>query len=328
MMHHIVCDGLSVGILWRELGTLYEAFLFGQPSALPPLPLQYGDYATWQRQPIQQARFEEDLSFWTENLRGAPPVLELPADRPRPSVMSHRGNKREFRFDSTLAEDLRQLCRQERTSLFTIFAAALNTLLYRYTGQDDILIGIPIGDRDRPELQPLIGFMIDTHVLRTDLSGNPTFRELLARVQQGVVGVYSHRAVPFDQVVAALQPERNPSYSPVFQVMLNWRDRDTRPQFIGLPGLTVEPLLAQCTTSKFDLTLILTDDGDGDGIYLEMEYSTDLFDEARIERMVGHLRTLLEGAAANPEQPLATLPLLTSAERDQLLVEWNTVAGR
>ena len=238
MMHHIVCDCSSVGILWRELGTLYEAFLRGQPSALPPLPIQYGDYATWQRQPLQQTRFEEDLSFWRENLRGAPPVLELPADRPRPSVMSHRGNKREFRFDSTLAEDLRQLCRQERTSLFTIFAAALNTLLYRYTGQDDILIGIPIADRDRPELQSLIGFMIDTHVLRTDLSGDPTFQELLARVQQGVVGVYSHRAAPFDQVVAALQPERNTSYPPLFQVMLNWRDRDARPQFIGLPGLT------------------------------------------------------------------------------------------
>jgi non-ribosomal peptide synthetase component F len=131
--------------------------------------------------------------------------------------------------------------------------------------------------------------------------------------------------VPFDHVVAALQPQRNPSYSPVFQVMLNWRDRGARPQFIGLPGLTVEPLLAQCATSKFDLTLFLTDAGDGDGIYLEMEYSTDLFDQARIERMVGHLRTLLEGAAANPEQPLATLPLLTSAEIHQLLVEWNNV---
>lgn len=319
-MHHIICDGLSVGILWRELGTVYEALAGGHSYALRPLPVQYGDYAAWQRQPKQQARFEEDLSFWRENLRAAPPVLELPADRPRPSVISHRGKKREFHFDSTLAEDLRQLCRQERTSLFTIFAAALNTLLYRYTGQDDILVGIPIGDRDRPELQPLIGFTIDTHVLRTDLSGDPTFRELLARVQRGVVGAYSHRAAPFDHVVAALQPERNPSYSPVFQVMLNWRDRDTRPQFIGLPGLTVEPLLAQTMTSKFDLTLILTDYGDGDGIYLEMEYSTDLFDDTRIERMVGNLRTVLEGAAANPGRPLATMPLLTSAERDQLLV--------
>jgi amino acid adenylation domain-containing protein len=319
MMHHIICDGLSVSILWRELGTLYEAFLFGQPSPLPPLPLQYGDYATWQRQPIQQMRFDEDLSFWRETLRGAPPVLELPADRPRPSVISHRGNRLEFCFDSTLAEHLRQLCRQERTSLFTIFAAALNTLLYRYTGQDDIPVGIPIGDRDRPELRPLIGFLIDTQVLRTDLSGNPTFRELLPRVQQGVVGAYSHRAVPFDQVVAALQPERDMSYSPVFQVMLNWRDNDTRPHFIGLPGLTLEPLLAQCRASKFDLQLILTDAGDGDGIYGEVEYSTDLFDEDRIERMVGHLRTLLEGAAANPEEPLATLPLLTSAERLDLV---------
>jgi amino acid adenylation domain-containing protein len=323
MMHHIITDGLSVGILWRELGTLYEAFLRGEPSPLPPLLLQYGDYATWQRQPIQQARFEEDLSFWRENLRGAPPVLELPADRPRPSVMSHRGNKREFRFDSTLAKELRQLCRQERTSLFNIFAAALNTLLHRYTGQDDILMGIPIGNRDRPELQQLIGFLIDTHVLRTDLSGDPTFRELLARVQQGVVGVYSHRAVPFDQVVAALQPERNPSYPPVFQVMLNWRDREAQPRFIGLPGLTLEPLPAQCMTSKFDLELVLTDEGDGDGINLEMEYNTDLFEASTVARLAEHLGVLLEAIARDPGCRVAELPLLPPGERQRVLVEWN-----
>jgi amino acid adenylation domain-containing protein len=324
MMHHIICDRLSVGILWRELGTLYGAFLRGQPSPLPPLPIQYGDYSTWQRQSIYQVHFEEDLSFWRENLRGAPALLDLPMDRPRPSIISYHGNKRQFCFDSALAKDSRHLCRQEQTSLFTIFAAALSALLYRYTGQDDILIGIPIADRDRRELQPLIGFLIDTHVLRTDLSGNPTFRELIARVHQGVMGVYSHRSVPFQQVVQTLQLERNLSYSPLFQVMLNWRDRDAKLQFIGFPGLALQPLLAQCKISKFDLTLFLTDGGDN--VYLEMEYSTELFDDARIDRMVGHLRMLLEGAVANPDQRLGDLPLLTSTERHQL-VKWNEVGG-
>ena len=323
MMHHIICDRLSVGVLWRELGTLYESFSLGRPSPLVPLPIQYGDYSAWRRQLIQQEHFGDDLSFWRENLRGPPMALELPADRPRPSVMSYRGNKRRFRLESKLTENLRHLCRQEQTSLFTVFAAALNTLLYRYTSEDDVLIGIPIADRDRPELQPLIGFLIDTHVLRTDLSGNPTFRELIARVQHGVVSVYAHRAVPFDRVVSAVQRERSLSHSPLFQVMLNWRDRDAQLQFIGLPGLSLQPLLAQSKTSKFDLTLFITDGGET--VHLETEYSTDLFDEARIERMVGHLRTLLEAAVTNPEKRLAELPLLTTAERRQLLVEWNTV---
>jgi amino acid adenylation domain-containing protein len=320
MMHHIVCDASSLGILWRELAAVYEARLRGEDAPLPPLPIQFGDYASWQRQPIQQPRFDEDLSFWKENLAGAPTVLDLPADRPRPSVISYRGDKRRFPFDPALAKELRDLCRREHTSLFTVFAAALNTLLQHYTGQDDILVGIPIADRDRPEIQPLIGFLIDTQVLRTDLGGNPTFRELLARVQQGVARVYSHRAAPFDQVVAAIQPERNPSHTPVFQVMLNWRNRDDMPQCIGLPGTTSEPALAHSGISKFDLSLHVID---GDSLEWEIEYSTDLFDDSRIERMVAHLRRLLEGVAANSEQRLVDLPVLTHSERQQVLEEWN-----
>jgi acyl-CoA synthetase (AMP-forming)/AMP-acid ligase II/acyl carrier protein len=323
MLHHINCDSTSLGTLWRELGTLYEAGARGLASPLPPLPIQYGDYAAWLRQPIQQERFGEDISFWRQNLLGAPQVLDLPADRARPPVMSHRGDRRRYYLDPDLTNGLRQLCRREHTSLFTVFAAALNALLYRYTDQDDILVGIPIADRDRPELQPLIGFLIDTQVLRTDLSGNPTFRELLARVRQSVAGAYSHRAAPFDQVVTALRPERNLSYTPVFQVLLIWRDRDDLPQSVGLPGLTSEHLLAHSRISKFDLTLFLVDLAES--IQVDVEYSTDLFDESRIERMIGHLRTLLEGVVASPEQSLAELPLLTSAERHQLLVEWNTV---
>jgi acyl-CoA synthetase (AMP-forming)/AMP-acid ligase II len=320
MMHHIVCDSASVGILWREFATAYEASLQGTTLRMPPLPIQYGDYAVWLRDPAQQARFDEDLAFWQENLRGAPTLLDQPTDRSRPAVCSFRGNKRLFEFDAVLASELRRLCRQQRASLFTVFAAGFTAVMHRYTGQDDILLGVPTADRERPELRPLIGFLLDTHVLRAELSGDPTFRELMARVQRGVADLYSHRAVPFDQVVAALRPDRNPSYSPMFQVMLNWRDRDDQPQFIGLSGLVTEPLLAQPKTAKFDLTLVLTDEGDK--IYIEVEYSTDLFDEHRIERLVGHLQTLLEGAATDVEQRLSELPLLTSDEQRQLLLEW------
>ena len=324
MMHHIICDSASLGILWRELATLYEACINGEPSPLAPLPIQYGDYAVWQRQPHQQDRFAEDIAFWREKLHGAPPLLDQPTDRPRPPVFSFRGTKRQFAFDAALADDLRRLCRQHHTSLFTIFAVALNAVMQRYGGQDDILIGIPIAARERPELRPLIGFLVDTNVLRTDLSGDPSFRELMAVVQQNVANVYSHRAVPFDQVVSALQPVRNLSYAPVIQVVLNWRDRDDQPQFIGLPGMKTEALLAQPKVAKFDLTLTLTDTGHE--IALEIEYSTDLFNEDRIERFVGHMNRLLEGVVENVEQKLSALPLLTNSERELMLQRWNDTA--
>jgi amino acid adenylation domain-containing protein len=325
MMHHLICDSASLGILWRELATSYEASLRGRPSPLRPLPIQYGDYAVRQRQPAQQERFAEDITFWLEKLRGAPALLDQPTDRIRPVALSFRGNKRNFTFDSELADGLRRLCREQRVSLFTVFAAALNSVMHRYTGQNDILVGIPIADRELPELRPLIGFLLDTHVLRTNLSTNPKFCELLVDVQQNVADVYSHRAIPFDQVVSALKPERNQSYSPIVQVMLNWRDRDDQPQFIGLPGVVTEGLLAHARTSKFDLTLTLTDTGTV--ILLEAEYSTDLFDDDRIERLAGHLRTLLKGVVADPEQRVSELPMLTDAERQCLLVEWNATAA-
>jgi acyl-CoA synthetase (AMP-forming)/AMP-acid ligase II len=321
MMHHIICDSASLGLLWRELATLYEACVKGEPSPLPPLPIQYGDFAVWQRQPRQKEQFAEDIAFWKEKLSGAPSLLDQPTDRPRPPVFSFRGTKRQFAFDAALAADLRRLCRQHQTSLFTVFAAALNTVMHRYTNQDDILIGIPIAARERPELRPLIGFLVDTHVLRTDVSGDPTFRELMADVQENVANVYAHRSVPFDQVVSVLQPERNLSYSPLIQVVLNWRDRDDQPQFIGLTGLKVEPLLAQPKIAKFDLTLTLTDTGSE--IYLEIEYNTDLFNEDRIERLVGHMNVMLNGVVANVEQRLSELPLLSASERHQLLYGWN-----
>jgi non-ribosomal peptide synthetase component F len=300
---------------------LYRAGCAGQLLDLPALPIQHGDYAVWQQQRMTSKHLAKDLAYWEENLRGAPALLDLPTDKPRPSSISYRGARQRFRIASRSVLALRDCSRREGVSLFTFFAATLDTLLYRYTGQEDILLGIPLADRDRAELQPMIGFLLHTHALRTQLSGDLSFRELLARVQKGVPDLYAHRSPPFDQVVTRVQPERNPNYSPLFQVVLNWRDREQLLSFIGLDGLEIESVLAETRTSKFDLTLMLTDCGDG--IDLEMEYSTDLFDDARIERMVGHLRTLLEGAVTNPEQRLADLPLLTSAERRQLLVEWN-----
>jgi len=321
MMHHIICDRWSMGIVWRELAALYQAFSRGETFALPPLPIQHGDYAVWKRQRVAEAGFAKDLAFWEDNLRGVPELLQLPADRPRPRVQSYRGARRRFRLNTTLAQALRNYGRQEKTSLFNILAAALNTLLYRYTGTEDLVLGIPIADRDRQELQSVIGFLIDTHALRTELSGDMTFRELLARVQRGLVALYSHREVPFDQVVSRIRPERNLSHSPLFQVVINWRDRDQQMPFIGLDGLVVESRLAQNGTSKFDLTLVLTDSGDE--IWLEAEYSTDLFDDERIARMFGHYQTLLEAVAADSDRRLAELPLLADAERRQILVEWN-----
>ena len=205
--------------------------------------------------------------------------------------------------------------------MFTLFTAALDALLYRYTGQEDILLGIPIADRERPELQSVIGFLVHTCVLRTKLRGDMTFRELLARVQEGMLELYRHRAVPFDEIVRKLQMKRNQSYSPLFQVMINWRDRGLQLSFVGLEGLVVEPLLAESGTSKLDLTLCVIEGGDEIG--LEVEYSTDLFDAASISRMFGHYQTLLKAVASAPDQRLSELPLMTAEEQRQLLVEWN-----
>jgi surfactin family lipopeptide synthetase A len=320
MAHHIICDGSSEGILWRELATLYRSFLRDEVPVLPLLTIQYGDYAAWQVQRNTETSFAGDLAFSEQNLRGASQLLELPADRRRPPTLSYRGARRGFLLGSDVTKALRDLGRRAETTQFTVFAAAFSTLLYRYTGRDDIVLGIPIADRDREELQSLIGLLLHTHVLRTELSGDMTFRELLARVQKVAQGVFLHRQAPFDQVVRKLRPERNPSYSPLFQVMLDWRDCDQVPSSIGLEGLTVESVPVESGTSKFDLTLFATDRGDE--IRLEMEYSTDLFDEGRIVRMLGHYKTLLESVAADPGRNIAGLPLLTPAEAQQQ-VEWN-----
>jgi amino acid adenylation domain-containing protein len=324
MMHHLFCDWASEGVLWRELSSAYRAVSRGEPIAAGRWPIQYGDYAAWQQRRAAEAGFTGDLGFWEEKLRGAPELLDLPSDRPRPSIQSYRGARQRFRLNATLTKALRNCRWREKISLFTVFAAALNTLLYRYTASEDILLGIPVADRERSELQSMIGFLLHTQVLRTELSGSMTFRELLAQMQKGLLELYNHREVPFDQVVRMLQPERSLSRAPLFQVMINWRDQDQDWSFIGLDGLAVESLLSDNRTSKFDLSLFVTDSSDE--IWLEAEYNTDLFDDDRIARMFGHYQRLLEAVAADPDHRLAELPLLMESERRQLS-EWNATGA-
>ena len=321
MTHQIICDRLSLGVLWAELRAAYEALAQGKEPQLPALPIQYGDYATWQRQQLAKADLSSDLKFWTEKLRGAPAVLDLPLDRPRPPIASYRGNRRRFQLGRELAAKVRDRSRAEKASLFHVFTAGWNALLDRYTGQGEISLGIPAPNATGPSCDRLIGLFTETQVLRTSLAGDPTFRELVGRVHLGVDDVYSHKALPFAQVVEALKPERNLSYSPLFQVMLDWRDRDAQFQFVGLPGIEVQPLLSHSHTSKVDFTVFLSDTGDD--ISMEIEYNSDIFDEQRILRMAGHYFTLLEAAAVDPERKISSLPLLTAPEREELVVGFN-----
>ena len=320
MMHHLFTDWASTGNIWRELSALYREGRRGERMTLLKPAAERRDHAERRARKEVRDHVEQDLRYWRERLREAPSVLELPADRPRPPVLTYRGARRRFTIPSGLTQALRERSRAEKVSLFSMFAAVLNALLYRYTSQDDISIGIPLADRDDLDAQSEIGFLLHTHVLRTRLSGDMSVRQLLVQTQKDILDLYVHRSPSFDEVVSAVQPARSPSYSPLFQVMLNWRGGENLFSNIGLDGLEIESVLAESRTAKFDLTLMLTDAGER--IDLEIEYSTDLFDGARIERLVGHFSSLLGAAATDPNQLLLELPLLTEAESRQL-ADWN-----
>jgi amino acid adenylation domain-containing protein len=327
-MHHIISDGWSIGILRRELSVLYEAYCAGKPSPLPDLPIQYADYAVWQREWLQGEVLEEQLAYWGKQLEGAPPVLELPADHPRPRLQTYEGTSLPVVLTTTLSEALRRLSRQQGVTLFMTLLAAFETLLYRYSGQDDISVGSPIANRRRAEVEGLIGLFMNNLVLRSDLSGNPTFRELLGRVREVALGAYAHQDLPFEKLVEALQPERVLNYNPLFQVMFILQNVPAEP--LELTGLTASFFEVDRGIARQDLILELFDLPEGlgpeaqpKGLQGSLEYNTNLFDTARIKRMVGHLQTLLEGIVADPETPISELPLLTEAEQHQLLVEWN-----
>ena len=319
VVHHIVFDGWSEGILFDELREIYGAFSQNQLSPLAELPIQYPDFAAWQIEQLKTDVLGEELAYWQRQLAGAPPILELPADRSRPKETSQQGDTITEVFPSSLLAQLKELANGEETTLYMTLLAAFNVLLHRYTSQEDLVVGSVVANRNRRELEGLIGFFVNTLALRTDLSGNPPFRELLQRVRQVTLNAYAHQELPFDRLVEVLQPERSLNHSPLFQVM--FVHQNYRQDVLELPGLEVTPVDVDHGTSKFDLAMFTYDEPDG--LKVAVEYSTDLFERDRIERLLGHFRMLLEGIAADPGERIGYLPLLTQQERHQLLVEWN-----
>ncbi|HKS35991.1 MAG TPA: amino acid adenylation domain-containing protein [Verrucomicrobiae bacterium] len=315
--HHIICDGWSLGVFFKELVAFYEGHSTGRTVELPELRIQYADFAVWQRERLKTV--DKQLAWWKKQLGGSLPVLELPADRPRPAVQTYSGAVERLALPVELRDALNRVGRREEATLFMTLLAAFQTLLHRYTGLEDILVGSPIAGRNLTETEELIGCFINTLVLRGDLSANPTFRELLGRVREVAVAAYANEDVPFERLVEELQPGRDLSHSPLFQVMFALE----RAPFEDLrwPGLKLTPVGVDSGTAKFDLTLYMTESAEG--LTARMEYNTDLFDGNTIQRMLKHFRVLLEGVVADPDKHLSDLPLLTEAERHQVLIEWN-----
>ncbi|HZU40905.1 MAG TPA: amino acid adenylation domain-containing protein [Solirubrobacteraceae bacterium] len=321
VFHHVGSDHASSGLLFAELDAIYGALERGGEPELPELPIQYADYAAWQREQLAGPQLDELLEYWTEKLAGAPERLDLPTDRPRPSAQSYRGALKEFRVEPGVAAPLRDLARREGVSLFMVLLAAFKVLLHRYTGAEDLVVGAPVSGRRVEELSSLLGYFSNTLALRTDLSGDPSFSELLARVRETVLEAQIFADLPFEKLVEVLNPERAQSHSPIFQVLLGF---DVVPsQTPQIAGRELEQLpIPGWQWARFDLSIVVRDRPDG-ALYAHLEYATDLFDAATIERLVGHLLTLLEAAAADPSRPLSHLPLMTEPERALVLEAWN-----
>ncbi|MBD2040985.1 amino acid adenylation domain-containing protein, partial [Microcoleus sp. FACHB-672] len=326
-VHHIVSDGWSMGLLHREMLAIYQSLMAGEPSPLAEVPVQYPDFAVWHRQWLQTQEagkaspLETQLSYWKQQLQGAPSALEMPTDRPRPPIQTFRGATHPVVLPKPLIEALNRLSRQTGASLYMTLLAAFNTLLHRYTAQEDIVLGTVTANRNWSEIENLIGFFVNTLLVRTDLSGNVSFRELLERVREVAFGAYAHQDLPFEKLVNELHPNRDLSQNPLFQVMFVFQKDGL--ETLEIPGLTLNFSNVHCGTAKFDLTLQLQETSSGVSGWFE--YSTDLFDAGTIERMAKHFQTLLEGIVTNPEQRLSELPILTPDERHQMLFEWNDV---
>ncbi|WP_223635564.1 non-ribosomal peptide synthetase [Corallococcus sp. EGB] len=319
--HHIVSDGWSMGVLVHELAVLYRACLEGQPSPLKPLPLQYADWAAWQKEWLQGAELERQLTYWKNRLNPNA-LLELPQDKPRPALMSSKGERQVMHLSPALTQALKALGQREGRTLFVTLLSAFNVLLSRYTGQDDIVVGTPIAGRPRAEVEGLIGLFVNMLALRSDLSGKPTFKELLNRVHESTLDAYAHQDIPFERLVDALKPERHLSHSPIFQVMFVLQNAPM--PALEAPGVVMEAKPVDTGTTKYDLSLLLVDLPQG--LRVTAEYSTDLFERSTAERLLGHYLTLLEGIVAQPDLPISRLPLLPDAERQRVMRDWNDTA--
>lgn len=318
-MHHIIFDGWSMDVFLGEVSKLYASYHSGEGVSLPALPIQYADFALWQRNWLSENVMADQFAYWREQLKGAPPLLTLPTDRPRPPVQTFRGGTQSWELSPNLSEKLKALSQKEGVTLFMLLLAAFKALLWRYTGQDDIIVGSPTANRTRAELEELIGFFVNLLVLRTRFSENLSFREVLKQVREVALGAYAHQDVLFDQLVAELRPERDLSYSPLFQIQFAFES--AQKTAFKLPGLEPDFLQVESEYSKFDLTLEMVDAGHK--LHGRWEYNADLFDAATITRLTGHLQTLLEGIVADPSQRIAELPLITAAEAQHIVSDWN-----
>ncbi len=324
-MHHIISDGWSCGVLIREIATLYEAYSHGAESPLKELPIQYADYAIWQREWLQGEVLAEQLAYWKEQFKDAPALLELPLDRPRPVMQTSNGAAFSFQLAAELSERLKELSREEGATLFMVLMAAFQLLLSRYTGQQDIVVGTPIAGRSQAETEDLIGLFINTLLLRTKLRGEESFREVLRQVRETSLGAYAHQDVPFEKLVDELEVERSLNQTPLFQVMFALQN--TPAATFKLSSLTFDVLEIDVKAAKFDLTFSMAED-DEQQLSGTLGYNTDLFDAASISRLAAHFQTLLESIVADPQQRISELEMLDEAERQQLLVEFNdTVAA-
>jgi amino acid adenylation domain-containing protein len=321
-LHHIISDGWSVAVFIREMVALYAAFTANDRSPLAELPIQYADYARWQRERLSGKALEQQLEYWRRQLEGAPPVLELPTDQPRPAMQSFRAAKVPLWLPAKLTEGLKQLSQTEGATLFMTLLAAFNVLLERYTNQKDLTVGTPAANRNRTETEGLIGLFVNTLVLRTSLAGDPTFRELLGRVRETALGAYAHADVPFERLVEEMRPARDLSYTPLFQVMFALQPETELSTRVA--GLNLERIELPATGAQFDLTLAVQQTAAG--MTGMLEYNADLFEMRTAKRVVAHFARVLEAAVADPDQRISDLPLMTDAELHQVLVDWNNTS--
>ncbi|MFD2169209.1 amino acid adenylation domain-containing protein [Tumebacillus lipolyticus] len=318
-MHHIISDGWSMGVFVNEFAALYQSSVKGEPSLLPELAIQYVDYAAWQRDTLTGEGLAGQIAYWREQLNGELPVLQLPTDHPRPPVQTHVGAIEPFTLPSRLTDALHQLSQQQGVTLFMTLLGAFQTFLSRYSGQEDICVGTAIAGRTRRETEELIGFFVNTLVLRTDLSGQPSFLELLSRVKKVALGAYAHQDLPFEKLVEEMQPKRDPSRSPLFQVLFALQNAPMTT--IELPELTIQPVEYEGQIAKFDLSLLMREE---EGVLqASFEYNTDLFNRSTIKRMSDHFIRLIESITSHPEQSVMKLQMLSDAEFQQVVVEWN-----
>ena len=325
-LHHIIADGWSIEVFVRELARLYALYASGaagKQGQMQGLPIQYGDYAAWQREQMESGKMAAQAEYWRGQLGGALPVLSLPTDRPRPAVQSHQGASIAIEISRDLRDELWEVCRREGATLFMCLLGVFDVLLHRYSGQEDILVGVPVANRNHGEVEGLIGLFTNTLVLRAALQPGATFRELLRQVRAVALGAYAHQDIPFEKVVESVRPERALSHAPLFQVVFMVQHMPL--PALELAGLKLELMNVDNQTAKFDLVYVVEESEDG--LAIAAQYNADLFDEATAKRMLNHYAALLQSCAANADQAIADLPLLTPAERRQMLRDWNSTAA-